>query len=180
MRADLTVPAATTLVDTGLSRLARSVNCRRTPTVARSEDGPSPSVGGEEQHAWQMCLAGHLAVGQLAASQLDAEELSRAGAPPQACGVSWARADPLVRAMHGERVVDEVVAARPPGQLRFLRCDASRLHHGDGSVEPQAGDPGEAPGPHAVGFETCTARASCLYFDGCGTWQLCTLGLTPR
>lgn len=43
-------------------------------------------------------------------------------------------ADPLARAVHGERVVDEIVAARPPGQLRFLRCNAHRLHHDDGTV----------------------------------------------
>lgn len=44
-------------------------------------------------------------------------------------------ADPLARAVHGERVVDEIVAARPPGQrLRFLRCNAHRLHHHDGSL----------------------------------------------
>lgn len=43
--------------------------------------------------------------------------------------------DPLARAVRGERVIDEVVSARPPdGTVRFLRCNASRLHHADGTV----------------------------------------------
>jgi signal transduction histidine kinase len=40
---------------------------------------------------------------------------------------------PLARALRGERVVDEVISARPPGRpIRFLRCNASRLYDAEG------------------------------------------------
>lgn len=43
--------------------------------------------------------------------------------------------DPLARAVRGEAVVDQVVAVRPPGEaIRFLRCNATRIHHSDGEV----------------------------------------------